>query len=321
MNKRLTIAYSTHRPETLPFARQAMAGHDLVILEEPPAENFRDMLNARISVDEYLLDKDYEFPLFAKRSCELWRELHEQGVTLAQVEPYLEVLADIHEFFAEGGAPERIEGGMRRMVYKVERGWTAALMRFYEVTAGGDFDAAVQSIIDFARRDALRGKFRDELRAKAVSWVLPGYENVYVEAGSIHFALPGQLAKVLDSEWSLNCRHLMAPVVRPRLGQSVSLGPGDVLTCILTARPDEESERIRLLAAQSLVHVKIIKKEEMDAGDSGSTPHTLDEITADKLSKSLTYDQCHRLYERIARLATSEASRLACEFIAAEAPE
>ena len=39
----ITIGFSSHRAEIIPFARQIMEQHQIIVLEEPPHPNFADM--------------------------------------------------------------------------------------------------------------------------------------------------------------------------------------------------------------------------------------------------------------------------------------
>ena len=78
-----------------------MERHETLVLEEPSAPGFPGMLNGRLSVDDYLLEIDSEFPRFDRLMCGLLMEFHGMGRRIIQVEPYLERLIEIHERFAE----------------------------------------------------------------------------------------------------------------------------------------------------------------------------------------------------------------------------
>ena len=95
--RRITLAFSTHRPETLPAAERLMRRHGLILLEEPPVPEFLRMKSGELSIEEYLQGQDFEFPVHAEGMCRLVRELTREGRTVLQVEPYLEYLNEIHE--------------------------------------------------------------------------------------------------------------------------------------------------------------------------------------------------------------------------------
>jgi hypothetical protein len=50
----------------------------------------------------------------------------------------------------------------------LERAWTARLIAFYRQAHSNDFSQTVAAVKDFARLDALKGRLRDEMRAKAL---------------------------------------------------------------------------------------------------------------------------------------------------------
>ena len=60
----ITIGFSSHRAEIIPFARQIMEQHQIIVLEEPPHPNFADMLNGNLSIADYLMQ-----PVFKKLGC------------------------------------------------------------------------------------------------------------------------------------------------------------------------------------------------------------------------------------------------------------
>lgn len=56
----ITIGFSSHRIEVIPFARKLMNTHDVIIIEEAPNPKFIDMLKGTIAIDEYLGERDAE---------------------------------------------------------------------------------------------------------------------------------------------------------------------------------------------------------------------------------------------------------------------
>ncbi len=109
----LTLGFTVFRPETAPFATRAMAGHDLVVLEEPRTPGFEEMLAGELDVDEYLMLTDFEFPEYARAQCRTLQSLHAAGATVLQVHPWMDELVGIHEFFASGSGPGDIPTGGR----------------------------------------------------------------------------------------------------------------------------------------------------------------------------------------------------------------
>lgn len=304
-SKRITLAYSSHRPEILPFAADSMQRHQAVILEEPPFPGFDAMLAGRLPIKDYLLATDYEFPAFAAKSCQLLRTLFQQGKTILQVEPFMEILGGIHEFFADGGRPREIEkGSLRSEVYEAERHWTAALLDFYEKSMHACFAEVVEAVKAFAKADAARGRVKDRLRAEALAQIIPAHDSIYIETGYIHFALLPELAHRLPKGTVLTPVHLLEPVVRKLAGKRQVFGPGDILTLFYTFRPHYEGKKADLLAARSLIYIKIVHKGEITKG-GGHFPHTRDEIESSRLVENLSYQDCRRLFPAIRASSTA----------------
>ena len=89
---RVSVLYTTHRPETVDALYKEMSRHEAVFLEEPSFSDFPDMLEGRIPIEDYLMSRDDEYPEFALRSCRMFQTLHRRGTSLFQVEPFIEEL-------------------------------------------------------------------------------------------------------------------------------------------------------------------------------------------------------------------------------------
>ena len=315
--KRITLAFSSHRAETLPFAARHMRRNEVIVLEEPRNSDFEKMISETLSIDEYLGRNDFEFPLFTRRSCELLRELARQGKTILQVDPYMEILEGIHDFFERGGKPEEMEPGSRRhTVYQAERRWTGALLGYYEKSASDRFRHTVASVKAFARADAARGAVRDEMRGQKIASLLSlPCETMYIEAGYIHLALLRELRHQLPAGALLRPVYLMEQVVRPLTGKRQVYVPGDRLTFLYTFRPGYAGKKADLLAARSLIHVKILQKEEFEENDQ-PYPHTLNEIESNRLVENLPYETCRVLYGKIRSKRTEEARDIVRQHVA-----
>jgi hypothetical protein len=314
--KEITVAFSSHRPETLPYAFDTMRRHQTIILEEPKNPMFMDMLRDRLSIEDYLLGTDFEFPLFAKRSCHILRDLYRQGKKILQVDPYMEVLGHIHDFFGQGGTPQGLErGSPRRRVYDAEHRWTAALLAYFQKTPTGTFDEVIGAVKAFARADAARGRLRDRLRAEGLALAVRPHDSVYIEAGKLHVPLMHELRKRTPRSYVIKPVYLMGPVIQKITGRSETYGPGDLLTLLYTFHPGYTGKRADLLAARSLVCIKILQKEEIEEG-TDPFPHTRNEIESNRLVRDLSYDTCSRLYGQIRSKKTPEARGILREYAA-----
>ena len=313
--KQITIGYSTHRMESIPFAAALMAPHDIIVLEDPPTPGFEGMLKSEISIKDYLMHTDTEYPEFVGHLCRHIRNEYKLGKKIVQVEPFIEQLLKIHEFFADGGSPDQIRPGTLMFdVYQAEKQATHHLLRFYEASVKNDFDRVVNAVKNFARADASRFQLRDNLRAHALAKLVQPYSSVYVEAGEIHMALFRELRKLLGLEVAIKPRFLMEPVYKKFSGKRHVFSPGDILTLYYVFHPQMESPFLDILASRSLIYSKLVEKNEMIT-DTNLYPHTRNEIeTIQKVNTLSRYD-CNYLFSRIRKASSSKARQIVNNYI------
>ncbi len=302
MNNRsfITIGFSSHRIEVIPFAKRLMGDHDVIITEEAPDPKFLAMLNKKISIVEYLSDSDSGFPEFSRRMYKLLRDLHRRGRVILQIEPYMEKLMNIHEMFFNGKQPSdvlRIPG--LREVYEAEKNATGALLHFYESSMRNSFQNVIEAVKNFARADAERFRLRDTMRAKAIARVLSGNKRVYIEAGAVHTYLEKVLRQQLGTKYQIKSLFLMKPVVQKLTGKAQVLAPGDILTERYISSKKRNDELESLLSARSLIYIQLLEKQEIIPSRSDKTPHLRDEIRATELVNRLSFAQCEELHKRI----------------------
>ena len=305
----VTLGFTVFRPETAPFAARAMAGHDLVVLEEPRTPGFEEMLAGDLDVDEYLMLTDFEFPEYAKAQCRTLQSLHAAGAAVLQLHPWMDELVGIHEFFAAGNGPGDIPtGGRPWAVYSRERDWSAKLLAFYKAAGKRDFDAILEAVNDFAMADAAKISDMDKDRAAAVADVLPRSGRAYVECGSIHHDMVGFMLLALG-RGRVRTVHLMEEVCLARYGRRRLIPPGDVLTFrhLLEAPRDPAKERI--LAARAVVYNRLMEKDETFESAS-DYPHMDAEATVLQIVGGLGLEQCRELFGRIRHLGVRESLAL-----------
>jgi hypothetical protein len=292
-----------------------MERHQVIVLEEPPSPHFSGMLNGTISIDDYAMELDSGFPEFDRQMCVLLRELHRGGKVVLQVEPYFENLLQIHELLASGKTAGEISGKSEfRAVYEAEKKATAALISYYSLATAGSFSAVVEAVKIFARADAFRLALRERLRAKAIGSLHRPGETMYVEAGYIHYPLYRYLRQEVGKVQEIRVVYLMAPVIRKLRGKRRNMGPGDILTLHYVFHNKVREDMADLLAARSLIYIKLIKKEELLPGKS-RTPHIEDEIEVNRLVDRLNFKQCRELFERIRLSKRQQAVEMAKEYI------
>jgi hypothetical protein len=309
-----TIGFSTHRLESLPFAREEMRQHEVIVLEEPPSPTLEKVFRGQDSVENYLWELDAEFPEFGRSQIKILLELWQQGKTILQVEPYLERLVSIHELFAGDTSPEEVMSREDlKEVYVTEKGTSAALLAFYKLSLQAPFHVVVDSVKQFARVDADRFRRRDAMRAEALAELAGKFSTIYVEAGHMHLALPGRLHRQVNGRGRIRSKFLMSPAL-PRQSRPRIFGPGDELTFRHIFHRPLALEIENLLAAQSLIYIKMLSKEELSA-ESSPTPHLDEEIYLNFLVRRLSYQDCEILYPRLKRSSPAEALQEVVTFL------
>lgn len=307
---RLTITYANHRPETLPLCQPLLEEHQRIILEEPPHPLFPQMIRGQVSLEDYLLDQDIEYPAFSQQQCLMLQDFFDGGIELLQVEPFVEHLIQVQDFFAEGSGPENLDRStVHYQVYLREKEATRTLLDYYQAVRGDDFYQIIESVKSFAWADARRFALRDQLRAQAIVLNLKDQLPTCVEAGPMHLLLYHNLRTLVPPGWSLK------PVFVEHLGlkqlgvTSGLYGPGDQLTVHYLFKHQLEAELADLLCARTLVFMKIVRKNEY-SGQIGPFPHLHDEARAAALVNQLSFEQCRRLFWKIRDRSVEAAASL-----------
>jgi hypothetical protein len=306
----ITIGFSSHHAEVLPYARRHMERHQIIILEEPPVPEFLGMLDGRLSIDAYMMTFDSGFPEFERLMCVLLRELHHEGRQVIQIEPYLETLLEIHEILSDGKTPQEIMSDPRlERVYKAEKRATGALLTYYAHSLKAPFDEVVQAVKAFAQADADRLLLRERLRAHAIKPLTAHEVDIYVEAGYIHYPLYHYLRKALGRTQRIRVVYLLAPVVRRLGGRRRNMGPGDILTLHYALHGGVSEPTADLLAARSLIYIKLLQKNELLPGASDA-PHSEDEVSVNQVVDRLSIEDCRTLFDKIRLLKRERARRV-----------
>jgi hypothetical protein len=312
----VTVGFVSHHVEALPFIRKQMERHETLVLEEPSAPSFPGMLNGHLSVDDYLLEIDSEFPRFDRLMCGLLMEFHGMGRRIIQVEPYLERLIEIHERFADGKTvADVMASDSLRNVYRAERAATGALIAYYSKSVSASFSEVVEAVKIFARVDAGRLALRDRLRARAIASAADAGESILVEAGYIHYSLYRHLLNQMGVSWKVRVIFLLEPVIRELNGKRRNFGPGDILTLRYALNRHPSQALADLLAARSLIFIKLIETEELLPGAS-LAPHAEDEIRVGGIVDQLSFDDCENLFNTIRLLKRDFASQTVEDYLA-----
>ncbi len=202
-------------------------------------------------------------------------------------------------------------------VYRLERQATAALLDFYRLALSEDFAAVVAAVKRFARVDAERFRYRDQLRAQALAALAGDYAAIYVEAGYLHLALPGELRRRLPAAVQIRTLYLLAAKAKEQGRRFLPFGPGDSLTLAYIFRRPLAPEEEDLLAARSLIYIKLLSKDEVPESQA-ATPHLDEELTLNLLSRRLDYQDCARLYPLVRSAPPAQAYRIVERFLRAK---
>jgi hypothetical protein len=314
--KPITIGFSIHRSEVIDITADLMHRHDVIFLEEPPVNGLQEMLQGALSIDDYLLPAEVEYPEFSRRMCRLLRDLYQKGKEIIQVEPFLEHLLAIHTFFSQGHRPEELQtDSVHHQVYQAERDATEALLDYYQIVMNGSFKAAIQAIIRFARVDAARFRLRDSLRAQALAAELNKGSSAFIEAGAIHLALYHSLKRRLPKSAQLKPLFLARKALKILGVKGHLFGPGERLTLTYIFHPRIHGTlREELLAARSVIYSKLIEKEEVSV-DLETFPHIRNELACIRTVNLLTLEDCDRLFPLIRRFKTEHARQLVDDYL------
>ncbi len=317
----VTLGLSVHRPEMTALIYDQMRQHQTIFLEEPPHPDFKQMLAGNLAVNDYLAKVDVEYPAYSRLMCKLLRELNAEGKHIFQVEPFWEILLGIHEFFADGHRPEDIrKNSVQYPVYLAEKNATRALLDYYQTIMSGSFNDIIRSIMRFARRDAARFVLRDSLRAQAIASMLGNSPSAYVEAGVMHYPLLRRLRRLLSDKHRLKVSFLANEILKNRGHRGHMFGPGDQLTLLYVFHPAiRNTRRERVLAARSMIHSKIVVKEEL-ANNLSTFPHLYDEVECIRITRQLSLKDCRRLFPLVRQVRSAEARELVTGYLAMSRP-
>lgn len=318
--KKITICYSTHRPETLELTARIMAEHDVLILEEPPHADFAAVLSGKVELAEHLLELELGYPEFTAGQYRLLQQFSRAGKKILQVEPYLEHLLAIQYFLADDHSPGEIKTDtVDYSVYCAERDATGLLIDYYNQARGDDFEKILATMNVFAKADAARFVLRDTLRAKGIAEVLEKGKDTYIEAGSIHLLLYRLLAGNLSSkEWHLAIHSVDREAVKLLRRRGNIFSPGDNLTLNYIWGRNVSKKKWQLQCAQSLIYSKIVEKEEILSDGGAKFPHTSNELESIAAVKRLSTDTCRTLYYQLRSLSSQQAAEALKNHLAAD---
>lgn len=312
----ILLGFSPHYIEAIPGILDLMRSCQVIVLEEPQTPGFQDMLDQRLEIDAYLLNVDLDFPIFARQFCQELQLLHARGRRILQVDPFLDRLVAIHELLADQKTPADIlVTDHLRDVYLAEKEATGALIAFYDQSTKADFPALIETVKAFARLDARRIRLRDQLRADALAELASPGCRIFVETGYMHYGLFRCLVRRVPDLIRIQPYFVLERVVRHLRAVHRNMGPGDILTLLYVLHDTVPRHKADLLAARSLIAIKLVAKEELIPNQQTPYPHSEDDARVNAIVQKLDLAGCQTLFERIRNVPRSVAARYAAQML------
>jgi len=280
------VVFLAHRVEFLELLREEADRYSVLVLEEPSDFLLERYLKGSISLEEYVNSSDTSFPQYTLHQARLLKNLHNQGLKVLQIEPYLDIIERIHISIKVGKFKEYISNPEVKNVLEVERDAVGKLIEYQEELMKGEFDRIVDKVIEFARKDSERFKLRDYMRAAAIA-ELREDEKIIVEAGYLHILLPLFLQRHNVRVETVNLLEKACKLLNLELDEN----PGDTLTKAYMLNQQLDGYE-KLMAAQSLVYVSLLSKDEKLPTTGNLFPHLLEEINLARKVKNMNYEEC-----------------------------
>jgi hypothetical protein len=222
----------------------------------------------------------------------------------------------IYAMFFDGKSPADVEQiPALRKVYETEKRATAALLNLYEHSMRAPFPFLLEKVRQFAKADAEKFRLRDSLRAKVIAEVFKKeHKSIFVETGSIHVYLERELKRKLKRICRIDTVNLLEKHIQCLTGKRTFFPPGDLLTIHYILEKKEDRRLETLLAARSLIYIKLLKKEEMSPSENSRMPHLEDKIGVTALVGDLAVDECSVLFRKIRFLKREQALEIMREY-------
>ncbi len=297
MERKITVALTSHRVEELKQLKEEARKNQVFILEEPENKSLYQFFEGELNAEEYIDHINTSFPVFTHNYVHLLKELYNEGLEIVQIDPYSQNLEEIYRDIEKGGHGD-LQGKEMDVVRKVEKRVTYTWLKYHQEFLDQNFDEIVKGTVLFARADAQRFRSKDLMRARHVVRSLESVEcgNILVEAGRMHFLLPEFLKKMVEDSYIETVD--LVERTASSCGLELVQNPGNVLTEKFILDEKLTDDEANLMAAQGLIYISLIKKEEMLPKDE-KCPHLKDEVEVARHANSLSYEECKEEFERI----------------------
>lgn len=300
MERKITVALTSHRVEELKQLEEEVSKNQVLILEELQNESLYQFFEGKMSVEDYISHIDTIFPVFTGEYLKLLKEFYNEGLEIVQIDPYSQHLEEIHRAIEEGRVDE-LRGKEMDVVKKVEKRVTYAWLKYQQEFVDQHFDEIVKGTVFFAQADAQRFRSKDLMRARHITRFLENSEspNILVETGRMHFLLPELLKKLIEDSYTDTASVDLVERTAESYNLQLVENPGNLLTEKYIINEKLRDEEARLMAAQGLIYISLIKKEELLPTAEHPCPHLEDEVEIAKHANSLSYEECKEEFQRI----------------------
>lgn len=271
------------------------------LIETPEIDSFYDYLLGRITVDDFLLDIELEYPEFTKELHILAKKIFDNyKISVIPVDPYAKISQEVKiaAFFKK--LNEVLRDLLSKYIAILELRISQVLRDYYLAQARKDFDKLVELTVKFAKLDAQRIKFRCELRARKIAELIKSgmlHGLIIIHTYHLHDILVRYLQEKLK-DVEIEVINLQK-IVLNKLGISMPTHPGRELTLRYVYGEKIDPEEERLLGARSVLYVRLIPKHELRPSNEIEYPHTLKDLEILSFVNRLSYDECKSYFYNV----------------------
>ncbi len=270
-----------------------------LVLELPQVESLKPYLEDRATVDDVLSELELDYPLFLRELLRAAKRLHSSGVEVLALDPYQEIAVNVKmRLFLKKGLEQLERDYTARYIAMLELNIGKILSQYYS-TPREEFDRLVDLTIRYAKFDAERLRMKSEFRARKIAELVERGKlklPAVIHTSFMNTIFPSTLARKLEAHETKQV-DLYSKVSR-RLFNVELTHPGRELTRIFLEHTTRDQDKIRLLAAQTLIMVSLYPKSEVIPKTDSDYPLLRKdyEIITGVLSSLDTYEKCREYY-------------------------
>ncbi len=294
------VVLTPPRVEFIPNLVRECSNVRTLVLEIPEVESFKQFLEGKATVDDVLSELELDYPLFTRELLQAARRLYRSGVSVVAIDPYQEIAVDVKmRIFLRKGLEKLEQDYTARYIALLELNISKILSEYYRAPRN-NFDYLVELTVKYAKFDAERIRFKSELRARKIAELIK--TGVLKTPLVVHtFFMNTVLAKMLSEKLGKDYEVVNVDLYREaclKMFNTELTHPGRELTRMFLEGDVRDHEKIKLLAAQSVILVSLYPKSEVLPRSEGEYPLLKKDydIVVNILSELDTYDKCRNFY-------------------------